>query len=249
MSTSSATAAGSPVDSGMETTEADQVHQANSTPAQRYERRNRKQTERYGHETSVSSGDRDAIGDEEDDTFVPAGPIVAQQKRRMVKISFTSASSTRRLRALLAGPSRKLADSSAATKSTSKRKAASSKDPDLDESESDTQSATNPPKRQRRQTAKERAEQRAAAAKVQEFFPEPRGQPTVWADVSQFPSDVAISELTLFQDRQSLCEALHYFQGFKSAIYPYKGRVLGWLLDNDNDERGYMDAEIVISRL
>ncbi len=248
MSTNSATAAGSPVNSGMETTKADQVQQAKSTPAQRYERRIRKQTERYGQETSVSSGDRDAIGDE-DDTFVPAGPTVTQQKSRMVKISFTSASNTRRLRALLAGTPGKLADSSTATKSTSKRKAASSKDPDLDESDSDTQSATNPPKRQRKQTAKERAEQRAAAAKVQEFFPEPRGQPTVWADVSQFSLDITIPELTLLQDRQSLCEALQYFQGFKSAIYSYDGRVLGWLLDNDNDERGYMDAEIVISRL
>ena len=195
MSTNSATAAGSPVDSGMEATEASQ---ANSPPAQRYERRIRKQTERYGQETSVSSGGRDAIGDEDDDTLVPAGPVVTQQKRRTFIFNFTNASRIRRLRALLAQPPRKLAGSSTATNGNSKRpKAALSKDLELDESESDTQSASNPPKRQRRQTAKERAEQRAAAAKVQEFFPEPRGKPIVWADVSQFSSDIAISALTL----------------------------------------------------
>ena len=77
-----------------------------------------------------------------------------------------------------------------ATGSTSnpprKRKALSDNIIDLQDLGLATESPANPPKRQRRQTAKEKAEEaKAAASNVQEFFPEPRGEPEVWADVGQ----------------------------------------------------------------
>ena len=60
--------------------------------------------------------------------------------------------------------------------------------------------------------------------------------------------------LTTRQARQALCEALPYYQSYKSAAYSWgtqggKGGVIfGLLLDNDNDERGYMDEKVVITR-
>ncbi|KAL9077233.1 MAG: hypothetical protein Q9161_000499 [Pseudevernia consocians] len=66
---------------------------------------------------------------------------------------------------------------------------------------------------------------------------EPRGQPEVWAEV-----------------RQALCEALPYYQAYQSGAYSWGseagkgGYVYGFLLDNDNDERGYMDEKVVITR-
>ena len=83
-------------------------------------------------------------------------------------------------------------DAGQATKSTSyptrKRKSLSDNNIDLEDSELATASTANPPKRQRRQTAKEKAEEeKAAASNVQESYPEPRGQPEVWAEVGHFP--------------------------------------------------------------
>lgn len=230
MFTSSAKAAGTPANSGIHASEANEV-----TP--RYETRNRKQTVRYGHEGSASSGSSQMLGD-------------GLQNHGIARFSFANASNIEILRTLLARAPRKLAGSSGSTNGNSKRqKAPLSKALDLDESESDTQSAADPPKRQRRQTATEKAESRATAANIQKSLPEPRGMPEVWADVGHSPPEATRPELTLLQDRQSLCESLQYFQSFKSGTYHSKGYGYGWLLDNDNDERGYMDGEISISRL
>ena len=83
-------------------------------------------------------------------------------------------------------------DAGPATESTSnpprKRKCLSDNIIDLKDFGLATESTANLPKRQRRQTAKEKAEEeKAAASNVQEFFPEPRGEPEVWADVGHFP--------------------------------------------------------------
>lgn len=57
------------------------------------------------------------------------------------------------------------------------------------------------------------------------------------------------------QIRQSLCEALPYYQAYQSGVYSWGGEhgkggyVYGFLLDNDNDERGYMDEKVVITRV
>ena len=82
-------------------------------------------------------------------------------------------------------------DAGPATESTSyptrKRKTLSDNMIDLEDF-GPTASTANPPKRQRRQTAKEKAEEeKAAASNVQESYPEPRGQPEVWADVGHVP--------------------------------------------------------------
>lgn len=67
---------------------------------------------------------------------------------------------------------------------TRKRKSLSDNITDLEDFRLATETTANPPKRQRRQTAKEKAEEeKAAASNVQESFPEPRGEPEVWADV------------------------------------------------------------------
>ena len=67
---------------------------------------------------------------------------------------------------------------------TRKRKSPSDNIKDLEDFGLAAESTANPPKRQRRQTAKEKAEEeKAAALNVQESFPEPRGEPEVWADV------------------------------------------------------------------
>ena len=81
-------------------------------------------------------------------------------------------------------------DAGPATESTSnpsrKRKSLSDNSKGLEDFGLATESTANPPKRQRRQTAKEKAEEeKAAASNVQEFFPEPRGEPEVWAEVRQ----------------------------------------------------------------
>lgn len=67
--------------------------------------------------------------------------------------------------------------------------------------------------------------------------------------------DRVVSErLTLSQARQALCEALPYYQAYESGAYYWGskggkgGYVYGFLLDNDNDERGYMDEKVVITR-
>lgn len=83
-------------------------------------------------------------------------------------------------------------DAGPATQNTSnpsqKRKALSDNIIDLEDFGLAAGSTANPPKRQRRQTAKEKAEEeKAAALNVQEFFPEPRGEPEVWADVGHLP--------------------------------------------------------------
>ncbi len=116
------------------------------------------------------------------------------------------------------------------------------------------------PKKQRLQSsaAKPRATPRvkAAAKSGHDDRPEPRGPPDVWAEVLVILSfDRIVSEkLTLPQARQSLCEALPYYQAFQSGAYSWGskggkgGYVYGFLLDNDNDERGYMDEKVVITR-
>lgn len=86
--------------------------------------------------------------------------------------------------------------------------------------------------------------------------PEPRGQPEVWAEVSAILSWTWLTSmtLTLLQERQALCEALPYYQAYQSGAYSWGsengkgGYVYGFLLDNDNDERGYMDENIAITR-
>ena len=75
-----------------------------------------------------------------------------------------------------------------ATMPIRKRKNLEDNATDLEDFRLATESTANPPKRQRRQTAKEKAEEeKAAALNVQESFPEPRGEPEVWADVGHFP--------------------------------------------------------------
>ena len=72
-----------------------------------------------------------------------------------------------------------------------KRKSLSDNITDLEDFGLATETTANPPKRQRRLTAKEKAEEeKAAAANVQESFPEPRGEPEVWADVGNPPDFV-----------------------------------------------------------
>lgn len=256
MLTNSAKAAGSPTNPAMGAT-------GDNSSGSRQSTRPRKQTERYGHEASASSSSGHIFLEEEEDNYVQDEPA-ATPERRIASCRFASASGKNRFRALLQGPAatpeRRIANCRfvsasgkdklrvllqgaqmtpapasppESSKDTSKkRKSPSSNAPDLDGSESATGIADNAPKKQRKQTAKEKAEARVAAANVQEFLPAPRGQPEVWAE-----------------DRQSLCESLPWFQSVKSGTYHYKGFGYGWLLDNDNDERGYMDDEIVISRL
>ena len=144
-------------------------------------------------------------------------------------------------------------DAGSAMESTSKpsrkRKSLSDNIVDLEDFGLPKERTANPPKRQRRQTAKEKAEEeKAAASNVQEFFPEPRGEPKVWADVGHFPDSVNPA-LICDQDRQSLCESLPYYQAFKSAAYTGRRVGYGWLLDNDNDVRGFMSDEWAITRL
>lgn len=55
--------------------------------------------------------------------------------------------------------------------------------------------------------------------------------------------------LTFVQGRQALSDSLLYCHTIKSAAYIWGGKVLGVLLDNDNDKFGYMDEKVVISRL
>ena len=75
-----------------------------------------------------------------------------------------------------------------AANATRKRKNFSDNITDLENFGLATESTVNLQKRQRRLTAKEKAEEeKAAASNVQEFFPEPRGEPEVWADVGHFP--------------------------------------------------------------
>ena len=49
--------------------------------------------------------------------------------------------------------------------------------------------------------------------------------------------------------RQALCESLEYYQAYQSGAYTWGGYAYGFLLDNDNDEHGYMDEKVVITRL
>lgn len=55
--------------------------------------------------------------------------------------------------------------------------------------------------------------------------------------------------------RQALCESLPYYQAYHSGAYTWgssnggAGYAYGSLLDNDNDEYGYMDEKCVITRL
>ncbi len=65
---------------------------------------------------------------------------------------------------------------------------------------------------------------------------------------------VARTVLTSHQARQAMCEALPYYHSYKSAAYSWGtqggkgGFVFGLLLDNDNEERGYMDEKVVITK-
>lgn len=179
-----------PAGSAMKATEDCQVHQVDSSRTQRQGTRIRKQTVRYGHETSANNEDDQDLRDDHDATFVPDGPMTTQQKRRVFICNFADASSKEKLCALLRRPAKQPDVSPGFSNGNSKkRKSPSSNALELDEPESDpvTQSTDKPSKKQRRQPAKERAENRATAANVQEFLPEPRGQPEVWADVSHSP--------------------------------------------------------------
>ncbi|KAF6226736.1 hypothetical protein HO173_012339 [Letharia columbiana] len=87
---------------------------------------------------------------------------------------------------------------------------------------------------------KQRAAPRAKVAldSDNETRPKPRGQPEVWAEM-----------------RQALCESLTYYQAYQSGAYTWgssngsAGYAYGFLLDNDNDDYGYMDEKVVITRL
>ena len=89
-----------------------------------------------------------------------------------------------------------------------------------------------------------------------EGHPKPRGQPEVWAEVNDI-QQVSAETLAnnLIQGRQALCESLPYYQSFHSAAYAwgsssgFAGYVYSYLLDNDNEEYGYMDEKVVITRL
>ncbi|CAF9943053.1 MAG: hypothetical protein ALECFALPRED_010499 [Alectoria fallacina] len=67
---------------------------------------------------------------------------------------------------------------------------------------------------------------------------EPRGQPEVWAEL-----------------RQALCESLPYYHAYHSGAYTWgssngsTGYAYGYLVDNDNDEYGFMDEKIAITRV
>lgn len=200
MLTNAAKAAGAPADSAIEASEDSQILQVESAPTQRQGTRLRKQTVRYGQETNASSGGDQDLRDDHNETPMEDRPVTTQQKRRTLICNFVDASNKDKLRALLTRPSEKLDSPPGSSNGNSKKRRSSlSNDSDVDGSEPARQSADNLPKRQRRQTAKERAEYRAAAANVQESFPEPRGQPEVWADVSRSPRNVVSLELTLLQ--------------------------------------------------
>lgn len=64
-----------------------------------------------------------------------------------------------------------------------------------------------------------------------ESKPEPRGQPSVWAD-----------------DRSSLCETLQYYRAYQGACYTNNGRVFAMMFDESSGERDFMDAEVIVSR-
>ena len=190
MSYNLAKAPGLPAGSAMKATKDNQVHQVDSAPTQRQGTRIRKQTVRYGHETSASNEDDQDLRDDHDEIPVPDGPTTAPQKRQVFICNFADASSKKKLRAMLKRPAKKFDISPGFSNGNfKKRKSPSSNALEDDEPESEpaTQSADKPSKRQRRQPAKERAENRATAANVQDSLPEPRGQPEVWADVSHSP--------------------------------------------------------------
>ena len=144
----------------------------------------------------------------------------------------------------------------------SKKRRAALIDDDDDESElfAPSSSRDPAPKRQRLQPSapKPRATLKAKVAVKTEHDdrPEPRGQPEVWAEVPTRLSKARVASrvLTISQVRQALCEALPYYQAYQSGAYSWGsehgkgGYVYGFLLDNDNDERGYMDEHIAITR-
>ena len=51
------------------------------------------------------------------------------------------------------------------------------------------------------------------------------------------------------QLRQSLCETLDYYHSYQSSVYVNGGFVCGVMLDNDQEDGGYCDEEVVISRM
>lgn len=196
MLTNSAKAAGSPANSAMKATEENQVRQTDSAPGPRQSTRPRKQTVRYGHEASASSSSDQSLHDEEDN-FVQDKPATIPE-RQIVNCRIASASGKNKLRALLIGGQMTPESPPESSKGTSKkRKSPLSNAPDVEGSESATGSADNAPKKQRRQTAKEKAESEATAVNVQESFPKPRGQPEVWAEVSRSPREFRESRADL----------------------------------------------------
>ena len=115
------------------------------------------------------------------------------------------------------------------------------------------------PKRQRRQPPAPRqratAKAKAAVKTEEDDRPEPRGQPEVWAEVPTIRSPTLSIVLMFLQVRQALCESLPYYQAYQSSTYNwgtsggFAGYVYGFLLDNDNDEHGFLDEKVVITRL
>ena len=158
------------------------------TSAQRQGNRIRTKTVRYGYETSTSSEvDHDFSYDFEEISR-PYTPMTPQPKRQIVVCTFADTVNQKKLRTLLTQPQKKLDNASRSTNVDSKkRKSTSSNATDVDEYEPAIQNTDKSSKRQRRPTAKERAESRAMIANIQNSFPEPRGQPEVWADVSNSP--------------------------------------------------------------
>ena len=51
------------------------------------------------------------------------------------------------------------------------------------------------------------------------------------------------------QLRQSLCETLDYYHTYQGSVYVSNGFVLGVLIDKDQEDGGYCDEEVVISRM
>lgn len=141
-----------------------------------------------------------------------------------------------------------------------KRSAAHIDDDDESDLFTPSSSRKQAPKKPRLQpsTSKPRAAPKAKVLTKSEVDdrPEPRGQPEVWAEVSIMLSQrlLASKVLTPSQVRQALCEALPYYQAYQSGAYSWGsehgkgGYVYGFLLDNDNDERGFMDENVALTR-
>lgn len=111
----------------------------------------------------------------------------------------------------------------------SKRKATATHD----SGDGDSLATTARKRRRLTQPASQAKATKTGSSKVEpgDTRPEPRGSPEVWADM-----------------RQPMCESLAYYHSMQAGPYIWHGYCYGFLVDNDNDERGYMDEKVVITR-